>query len=122
MFLDGKQLVLLGKSTEELARQGGDLDTKGIRAAFVAHGYPWRDDGDPHKNDYRRWVAGLPDLPAGADALFQARQRALDKGDHEDMAQLRKQLGRMGIVVRDEKKRQHWRLSGPASKSPDNSD
>jgi hypothetical protein len=110
VFLDGKQLVLLGHATDELAREGGDLpDAERLDAAFRAHGYPWVPGGDPHKGEYRRWVEDLPDLPAGADAVLEARARALDRGDQEDAAQLRLELGKLGIVVRDEGKRQFWR-------------
>jgi hypothetical protein len=63
MFFDGKQLVLLGGATEELVRQGGDLDVKRLPPAFRAHGYPWLADGDPHRGEYRRWV---PDTPRPA--------------------------------------------------------
>lgn len=112
VFLDGKQLVLLGRGTEELAREGGDVDAGRLAAAFVAHGYPWQADGDPHLAEFRRWVEDTPDLSAGANALFTARARALDKGDDEDVAQLRAELAKLGIVVRDEKKHQFWRLSG----------
>lgn len=110
VFLDGKQLVLLGRATEELARQGGDLpDAKRLEDAFLAHGYPWHADGDPHRDEYQRWVEGTPGLPAGADALLKARARALDKGDKDDAAELRTELAKLGIVVRDENKRQYWR-------------
>jgi hypothetical protein len=110
VFLDGKQLVLLGHATEELAREGGDLpDAERLQAAFAARGYPWVPGGDPHKGEYRRWVEDLPDLPAGADAILRARARALDRGDKDDAAQLRQELGKLGIVVRDEGKRQSWR-------------
>jgi hypothetical protein len=79
VFLDGKQLVLLGHETDELVREGGDLpDAERLQAAFRAHGYPWVRGGDPHKDEYRRWVEDLPDLPAGADAVLKARARALD--------------------------------------------
>ena len=117
MFLDGKQLVLLGHETDELAREGGDLpDAERLEAAFRAHGYPWVPGGDPHKDEYRRWVEDLPDLPAGADAVLKARARALDRGDKEDAAQLRQELGKLGIVVRDEGKRQFWRRTRPGER------
>jgi hypothetical protein len=109
VFLDGKQLVLLGHATDELAREGGDLpDAKRLQAAFLAHGFPWL-TADPHQDEYRRWVEDLPELPAGADAIFRARARALDRGDKEDAEQLRQELGRLGIVVREVGKRQFWR-------------
>jgi hypothetical protein len=117
VFLDGKQLVLLGHETDEVVREGGDLpDAERLQAAFRAHGYPWVPGGDPHKDEYRRGVEDLPDLPAGADAVLKARARALDRGDKEDAAQLRLELGKLGIVVRDEGKRQFWRRTRPGER------
>lgn len=112
VFRDGKRLVLLGPDTEELARERCDLDVDRLRAAFVAHGFPWR-DGDPYAGEYRRWVADAPELPAGANALLKARARALAKGERDDAAELREELAKIGIVVRDENKRQSWRISSP---------
>ena len=120
VFLDGKQLVLLGQATDELVREGGDLPgAKRLQAAFAARGYPWEPGGDPHKDEYRRWVEDLPDLPAGADAILRARARALDRGDSQDAAQLRQELGRLGIVVREEGKRQLWRRTRRQTDQPD---
>lgn len=112
VFLDGKQLVLLGPATEELAREASDLEADALSAAFLAHRYPWRADGDPFKAAYRRWVEDEPELPAGANALLKARARALDKGDGDDAAELRTELAKLGVVVREEKKRQYWRSTG----------
>lgn len=108
-FLDGKQLVLLGHATEELARQAGDVDAVRLEGAFLAHGYPWLPGGDPHHDEYRRWVEDAPEESAGANAILRARARTLDQGDEEGAAQLREDLAKLGIVVRDEKKRQYWR-------------
>jgi hypothetical protein len=120
-FLDGKRLVLLGRAAEELAREASDLDASRLRDAFQAHGYAWAAGGDPYQYEFRRWVEDLPDLPAGANALFKARQRALDKGNHDDVAELRAELAKLGIVVREEKKRQYWRRSGQRPEAPRNS-
>ncbi len=112
VFLDGKQLVLLGHETQQHARMGDAPHSRRLEAAFRAHGYPWRADGDPHASEYRRWVDDLPDLPAGANALFKARERALQKDNHTDIDELRNELAGMGIVVREENKRQYWRRTG----------
>lgn len=108
VFLDGKQLVVLGPATEELVREKSDLGGRHLRDAFVAHGYPWQ-DGDPYGAEFRRWVPETPTLPVGANALLKARARALDKGDREDANELRSELARLGVIVRDEKKRQFVR-------------
>ena len=47
--------------------------------------------------------------------LLKARARALDKGDGDEAVQLRADLARLGVVVRDENKRQYWRRSGRLS-------
>lgn len=112
-YLDGKQLVLLGRAGEELAREKSDLDGGELREALRGHGYPWHDGGDPYRDEYRRWVPDTPDLPAGADALLKARAKALEKGDGDDAADLRTELGKLGVVVRDENKRQYWRRVHP---------
>jgi hypothetical protein len=113
VFLDGKRLVLLGRATEELAgEEASDLEADRLRHAFVVHGFPWRPDGDPYRDEYQRWVDDVPSLPASANALLRARARALAKGDGDEVAQLRADLARLGVVVRDEDKRQYWRQSG----------
>jgi hypothetical protein len=112
VFLDGRELVLLGPDTAELARQKTDLPARRIRDAFRGHGYPWLDGGDPHRDEFRRWVEDMPGLPPGAEALFRARTKALAGNDKEDAAQLRTELAKLGLVVRDEKKRQFWRYAG----------
>lgn len=122
VFLDGKQLVLLGHRTEELARIKGDLDAARFAAAFGAHGYPWREDGDPHAAAYRRWVdgvPGVPDLPAGAAPLLTARGHALRKSRKDDAGQLRAELARLGVVVREEGKQQYWRSAHRPADGPE---
>ncbi|MFG3440284.1 hypothetical protein ACGF0J_23795 [Nonomuraea sp. NPDC047897] len=107
---DAKQFVLLGHDTGELVRRGGDLPSEErLAAAFRAHGYPWLAGGDPYRADFRRWVEGHPDLSAAAHALFKARARAVEKSDADDAEELRLELAKLGVVVRDEKKRQYWR-------------
>lgn len=109
VFADDKELVLTGRSGEELAREKSDLATARLAAAFTEQGYPWRPDGDPHRDEYRRWVPDEPELPAGANAVLRARATALEEGDRKDLAELREELGKLGVVVRDRDKRQYWR-------------
>ncbi|MBB6351652.1 hypothetical protein FHU36_008235 [Nonomuraea muscovyensis] len=110
VFHDAKHLVILGHDTGELVRQGGDLPSRERLAdAFLAHGYLWLADGDPYEEDFQRWVEGHPGLSAAAHAILKARTRALEKGDAEDAEELRLELAKLGVVVREEKKRQWWR-------------
>jgi len=109
-FLDGKHLVVLGQDGAELAREPSDLDKEAVRKAFQAHAYAWR-DGDPYKRDYRRWVQDDPDLPRAADAFLRARAKAVTDGKEDDARELRDELAKLGVVVRDEKKKQYWRAA-----------
>ncbi|MFC4018871.1 hypothetical protein ACFOW4_13090 [Micromonospora sp. GCM10011542] len=121
VFADGKELVLLDADGAELVRESSDLPADRLAAAFRSHGWAWT-DGDPHRAAYRLWVPGLPGLPAGADALLRPRQRAVEKDRRDDARELRRELGRIGVVVRDEARRQYWRPSGralpPGSEEP----
>ncbi|MGX6606848.1 YqeB family protein [Micromonosporaceae bacterium Da 78-11] len=107
-FPDRDRLVLLGRTGRELAREPSHLSTERLAAAFAAHGIPWAAQ-DPYQDAYRRWVPGLPDLPATAHALLTARQTAIRTGDEKDQRELRDELGRLGYVLRDDQKRQYWR-------------
>lgn len=107
---DGKQLVLLGPDGMEIAREDCDLPWRRLADAFAERGYRWADE-DPHREEFRRWVPGVPGLPEGADALLRARAAAREKDESaEDARELRRELLRLGVVVRDEKKRQYWRM------------
>jgi hypothetical protein len=118
VFRDGKQLVLLSHDGGELTRQECDLDVGRVADAFTEHNYVWA-NVDPHQDEFRRWVPGMPGLPEGANAILKARQESLEKKgpSHDDVWELRGALARLGVVVRDEKRRQYWRTfrkSGPA--------
>ncbi|MCR8997127.1 DUF308 domain-containing protein [Brevibacillus halotolerans] len=109
VFLDGKQLVMLDKSGYELVREQSDESAIKISDAFQKHGYPWSSEGDPFKDEYRRWVLDTPDISPSANALMKAREMALEKKEKEDIRDLRNELAKLGYIVRDEKTRQYWR-------------
>ncbi|MBM7788474.1 YqeB family protein [Tenggerimyces flavus] len=109
VFLDGKRLVLLGPRGEEVASEKSELPRDLVRSAFVSHGYPWVDE-DPYKDQYRLWVEDLPDLPPGANPVLKARAKALEKDSETDARELRGELVKLGVVVREQKKRQYIRV------------
>jgi hypothetical protein len=75
-------------------------DREDVRAARL----PWH-DGDPHIDDYRRWrPEGDDELPAGAAKLLTARS--------DEAGRLRSALGELGVIVREDGRRQYWRLTG----------
>ncbi|MFI5491460.1 hypothetical protein [Actinoplanes sp. NPDC051859] len=104
-YRDRDHLVLLDRTGREVAREPFLVGARRLAALF---GTAWHDQ-DPYAEEYRRWVPGLPQVPAEAEALFAARQRALDKHDDRDVRELRTELARLGYVLRDDRKRQHFR-------------
>lgn len=111
VFLDGKQLVLLGTEGQELYREKPEAKRDAVAEAFKRHGYSWR-DRDPFADDYVRWVADSPELTPAMNALFLAREKAMENEDKEDAADLRLELSKLGITVRDDGKKQYWRQHG----------
>lgn len=113
-FRDRKDLVLVDTGGVELAREACDFPERRLAAAFTRHGHRWADQ-DPHAADFRLWVPDTPGLPTGADALLKARAKAVARTDStadDDRRELRTELSRLGVSVRDDKRRQYWR--GPA--------
>lgn len=109
VFLDGKQLVIVGESGYELARGNIDETPKIVSEGFKKHDYPWSSEGDPFKEEYRRWVPDMPDISPSANAVMKARDNALQKRETKEINELQKELTKLGIVVRDEETRQYWR-------------
>ncbi|MHA7135545.1 YqeB family protein [Oerskovia turbata] len=109
VFVDGSEIVLL-RGGRELFRWPAELPAREVRAAFSAHGWPWREDGDPFRAAYRVWEIGDEALPAGADALLRARAGLLDAGKSAHASDAREDLAAIGVIVRDEGTVQHWRL------------
>ncbi|MFM1655160.1 DUF308 domain-containing protein [Brevibacillus sp. B_LB10_24] len=109
VFLDGKQLVILGKSGYELAREKMDESPKTVVDGFKKHGYSWSSEGDPFRYEYRRWVPDTPELSTTANAFMRAREMALQKKDVKDIKELRNELIKLGYIVREEETRQYWR-------------
>jgi len=107
-FADGKQLVLLSPSGAELARETSDLSRAKLERAFTGQGYRWR-DADPFAHEFRMWVKDAPELAADVNALFAARKKAISKYEHEEAAELAREIRKRGVYVRDEKKRQYYR-------------
>lgn len=109
VFAEGAHLVVQDMSGRRRALAPiGDLPIDRLRGALTSHGYTWT-EADPFEEAFSRWVENAPALPVGADAILAARQRALDKGHDQDAEDFRLELDKVGIVVRDDGKRQFWR-------------
>ncbi|WP_264031878.1 hypothetical protein [Cellulosimicrobium sp. SH8] len=96
----------------ELLNVRTELATHRLADAFRSHDWPWH-DGDPWAEEFRRWVPGDPSLPPSADAVLRARAAMLQADKTSDAADLRRELSRLDVVVRDVDKIQHWRPATP---------
>ncbi|MDR7302059.1 CysS/YqeB C-terminal domain-containing protein [Haloactinomyces albus] len=77
---------------------------------------PWQPAFELASSVPEPWaVPDTPALDSGANAVFADRRRALDEDRSGDAAALRTELGNMGVVVRDGKKRQYWRRTSDSS-------
>jgi hypothetical protein len=119
VFLDGKDLVMLGHDSNELAREKSDRPAARFAEAFRKHGYPWRDEGDPRARQFRLWNESAQGLPAAAHPMLSMRARALQQKKAADAADLRAELSNLGVVIRDEGGKQYWRLTDRPADSLD---
>ncbi|WP_236707848.1 YqeB family protein [Brevibacillus choshinensis] len=108
-FIDGKKVVLLGSTGNELARETYESAPADVARAFVKHDYPWLPTGDPYDGDYRLWVPETPELPPAVNALLKAREQALQKKDAEAAKEMYREASRIGIVIRNKGMLQYWR-------------
>ncbi|MEU8306158.1 hypothetical protein AB0C84_21635 [Actinomadura sp. NPDC048955] len=112
VFREKDRLVLLGPKGEEIAREKCDFSARRLAAVFTEHGYAWV-AGDPYEDEFRIWVPKTPELPELANALLAARAEALKSSPSGDsVKELRRELARNGIVVRDKGEQQYWRGPG----------
>lgn len=108
VFLDRKQLVLLGNDEKEIFRYKQELNKNTLGAAFLKHNYPWS-DSEPFKEDFKKWVVDCPDLSPAANALLKAREIAMDNGDDKEAFQLAKELWKLRVSVKEYDDRQYYR-------------
>jgi len=109
IYMDRKDIVVLGQKQEELYRSPTDVKQPKIEAAFLEHRFPWKSE-NPHQADYQRWVPEHPDFSASVNSLLAAREKALKEDDEKEAAILRKDLAAEGAVILDEDKRQYVRM------------
>ncbi|KGL41158.1 DUF308 domain-containing protein [Listeria sp. SHR_NRA_18] len=108
VFLDKKQLVLLDLENREMYREKQEMKAGKVERAFTEHGYSWQ-SVDPFQAEFKRWVAQTPELETGENALFAAREKALEKSDEKDARELRREIWNVGISVKEDGKKQYWR-------------
>jgi hypothetical protein len=108
VFLDGKQVVITDRASRVLVRETLSTPAEAVAEALRRHGFPWRDQ-DPYAEFYRPWTVGAVDPSPAAASLLATRQEALQKKAPRETRQLAEALQSVGVVVRDEGRKQSWR-------------
>jgi len=109
IFMEGKHLTILGADGVELYREESEPKKDVVAEAFAHHNYPWVDK-DPFENQYLRWVENYPDFPSHVNTLLSAREKAFKNDEAAEAEVLRRDLAKLGVVIRDEDKRQYVRI------------
>ncbi|MYL43552.1 YqeB family protein [Virgibacillus salexigens] len=109
IYVEGKQLVILGLSSEEKYREVVESKFDYVKEVFLAYGYPFRNE-DPYINYYQRWELGNGDLPSDVNSILYARSRALREDQKKEAKRLREDLAQLGVVIRDEQNSQFIRM------------
>lgn len=109
IYVENKQLIILGKTSNELYREHMDTKIDKVREAFNDYSYPWKEK-DPFEHEYQRWVPGHPDFPERVNALLNAREHALKEDEKKEAKQLREDLAQLGVVIQDKNNAQYARL------------
>jgi hypothetical protein len=109
IYIENKQLIILGKNSNELYREVFETKIDTVQETFRTYQYPWKEK-DPFEKEYQRWVLGHPDFPEKVNALLYAREHALKEDEKEDAKYLREDLAKLGVVIRDERNGQYVRL------------
>ena len=116
VFRDGRHLVLLGSTGAPWARLDADtLRQAEVRAAFEAHGWPWR-DADPHEGAYERWMDGRPGFSAAEHGLL--RRRLAERKDAAAVAEVDDALATHGLAARVREDRLQVRRVGAGGPDP----
>ncbi|PGB01954.1 YqeB family protein [Bacillus toyonensis] len=108
VFMEKKQVVLLGNDDKELFRCKQELNNGKVSATFKKHNYVWSDT-DPFQQDFKTWVVDSPDLSPTANALLKARKIAIEKENDEEAFHLAQELWKLRVSVKEKDKRQYYR-------------
>ncbi|MFG3252699.1 hypothetical protein [Streptomyces sp. NPDC048172] len=117
VFVDGKELVVLGRDSGHLLRGEPAAAAAELAAAFRAHGYPWH-DADPYAALYQRWIPHSPETGPELNALLTARKDARKRKDADDVRDLTSAAERLGYTLRDKNTDQFWRPLVPVGEQP----
>src|SRR5699024_3011255 len=59
IYMENKQLIILGKDSNELYREFFETKPSTVQEAFMNYKYPF-EEKDPFEKEYQRWVLGHP--------------------------------------------------------------
>lgn len=109
VFIDDKQLIVLGKDSDVLYQEKFEGKQETVQDIFKRYYYPWY-ERDPYDEQYKRWVLGNSEYPEKIDDLLYARERSIREGKAKDAKYLLEDLAKLGVVIKDKNNSQYVRL------------
>lgn len=111
VFTDPRDFVVLDVRGREIFRgPARDLPAARLAAMLQRRGFPWAGTSDPQENRYRGWIDGRPELDEQIHVLLRDRRAAMESEDRAEAARIHRRLQECGVLVRDRKNKQQYRL------------
>lgn len=112
IYYDDDELVIISSSGHELLRESYDIKKETLKKAFRNHSYPFN-LLDPYKACFKLWSASVDELSPPGNALMKARALAIKNIDEEEIIDIREELSKLGVIVKDNDTKQYWRFVTP---------
>ncbi|MFF3103422.1 YqeB family protein [Viridibacillus arvi] len=110
IYIDHKDLVVIGHEGQEIFRYKKEISTKILKEELGELGYLFK-DGNPYKEQFKKWVPGLTDLSLEADALLKAREMMLKNDNSEEVLQIAIELWKLHVSVKEIEAKQYYRVA-----------
>lgn len=108
IYMEDNEVVIISKKGQELLRETTDINKEEIRNIFTYHHYPWCDH-DPYADEYILWTLENQSFGEKINSILYERRNAIRDGDKKKANHLKKDLGELGIIVKDRNGNQYVR-------------
>lgn len=107
-----EEFVIVGASGHELLRESYDIKKETLGNALRNYEYPFRSN-DPYETYFKLWSSNTQELSTPVNALMKARAVVKKSKDKDERIDIDEELSKLGVIVKDEDKKQYWRLVIP---------
>ncbi|MBK3496212.1 hypothetical protein JFL43_15345 [Viridibacillus sp. YIM B01967] len=109
IYVDQKDVVVIGHDGQELFRYKKEIGDKILKEELGEHGYTFN-EGNPYKEQFKKWVPGLTDLSLEANALLKSREMSIENDDKEEALQIVIELWKLNVSVKEVGSKQYYRV------------